>query len=55
MSQLLTSSDQSIGASASASVLQMSIQGWFPLGLTGLISLQSNTNKEDEVHVYNGL
>ena len=32
---------QNIGASASASVLPMSIQGWFPLGLTGLISLQS--------------
>ena len=31
---------QSIGASASASVLPMNIQGWFPLGLTGLISLQ---------------
>ena len=29
------------GDSASASVLQMNIQGWFPLGLTGLISLQS--------------
>ena len=32
---------QSIGASASASVLSMNIQDWFPLGLTGLISLQS--------------
>jgi len=32
---------QSIGASAPASVLPMNIQGWFPLGLTGLISLQS--------------
>ena len=31
----------SIGASASASVLPMNIQGWFPLGLTGLISLPS--------------
>ena len=30
-----------IGASASASVLPMNIQGWFPLGLTGLISLKS--------------
>ena len=36
-----TSDDQSIGASASASVLLMNIQGWFPLGLTSLISLQS--------------
>ena len=41
MSQFFTSGDQSIGASASASVLQMTIQGWFPLGLTGWISLQS--------------
>ena len=39
MSQLFASGDQSIGASASASVLN--IQGWFPLGLTGLISLKS--------------
>ena len=36
-----TSSSQIIGASASASVLPMNIQGWFPLGWTGLISLQS--------------
>ena len=41
MSQLFASGGQSIGASASASVLPMSIQGWFPLGLTGLISLLS--------------
>ena len=41
MSQLYASSGQSIGTSASASVLPMNIQGWFPLGLTGLISLQS--------------
>ena len=41
MSQLFTSGGQNIGASASASVLPMNIQGWFPLGLTGLISLQS--------------
>ena len=40
-SQLFASGGQSIGASASAWVLPMSIQGWFPLGLTGLISLQS--------------
>ena len=37
MSQFFTSGGQSIGASASASVLPMNIQGWFPLGLTGLI------------------
>jgi len=41
MSQLFTSGDQSIGASASASVLPMNIQDWFLLGLTYLISLQS--------------
>ena len=41
MSQFLASGGQSIGVSASASVLPMNIQGWFPLGLTGLISLQS--------------
>ena len=40
MSQLFTSGGQSIGASASTSVLAMNIQDWFPLGLTGLISLQ---------------
>ena len=40
-SQLFTSGGQSIGASASASVLPMNIQGWCPLGLTGLISLLS--------------
>ena len=41
MTQFFTSGDQSIGASASASVLPMKIQDWFPLGLTGLISLLS--------------
>ena len=41
MSQFFESGGQSIGASVSASVLPMNIQGWFPLGLTGLISLQS--------------
>ena len=37
----LRSCGQSIGTSASTSVLSVNIQGWFPLGLTGLISLQS--------------
>ena len=41
MSQLVTSGGQSIGASDLATVIPMSIQGWFPSGLTGLISLQS--------------
>ena len=40
ISQFFPSSGQSIGASASASVLPMNIQDWFPLRLTGLISLQ---------------
>ena len=40
-SESSVSGGQSIGASASASVLPLSIQGWFLLGLTGLISLQS--------------
>ena len=39
MSQLFASGGQSIAASASASVLPMNIQGLFPLGLTGLVSL----------------
>ena len=38
---LATSGGQSIGTSASASVLTINIQCWFPLGLTGLISLLS--------------
>ena len=40
-SRLFTSGGQSIGASASASVLPMKIQGLFPFGMTGLISLPS--------------
>jgi len=41
MSQFFTPGGQSMGASALASVLPMNIQDWFPLRLTGLISLQS--------------
>ena len=41
MSQFFTSCGQNIGIPASTSVLPVNIQGWFPLGLTGLISLQS--------------
>ena len=41
MSQFFASGGQNIGVSASASVLPMNIQEWFPLGLTGWISLQS--------------
>ena len=43
MSQLFASGGKSIGASAS--VLPMNIQGWFPLGLTGLISFVQGTLK----------
>ena len=45
VSQLFPSGDQSIGVSASASVLPMNIQDWFPLGLTGLISFLSKELK----------
>ena len=41
MSWQFASGGQNIRASASASALPMTIQGWFPLGLTGFISLQS--------------
>ena len=41
MSQFIASGGQSIGVSASASVLPMNIQDWFCLGWTGWISLQS--------------
>ena len=40
MNQLFASGGQSIGASASTSVLPINIQDWFPLGWTGWISLQ---------------
>ena len=45
MSQLFASDGQSTGASALASVLPMNIEVWFPLGLTGLISLSSKVLK----------
>ena len=41
ISQLFSTGGQSTGASASASVLPKNIQDWFPLGLTGFISLQT--------------
>ena len=46
VSQLFPSGGQSIGVSALASVLQMNIQGWFPLGLTGLILLSKEEFQE---------
>ena len=45
MSQFFVSGGQSIGASASVSVLPMNIQDWFPLGLTSLISLEINAKE----------
>ena len=42
MSQLFISGGKSIGVSVSASVLPINCQDWFPLGVTGLTSLQSN-------------
>ena len=47
MSWLFASGDQSIGTSAS--VLPMNTQGWFPLGLTGLTSLQSKDSQESSL------
>ena len=46
VSQFFSSGGQSIGASASASVLPMNIQDWFPSGLTDLISLYSKDSQE---------
>ena len=46
MSWLFTSGSQSIGASASASVLPVIIHGWFPLELTGLISFCPKDSQE---------
>ena len=54
MSQLFISGGQSIGASASASVLPMNIQGWFLLGLTGLISLLSHLKLKNKKRSKNG-
>ena len=45
MSQLFASGGQSTGVSASASVLPMNIQNWFPLGLTGWILAVQGTLK----------
>ena len=49
MSQLFTSGGQSIGVSVSASVLPMNIQGWFPLGLTSLISFNEPESEAIEI------
>ena len=46
MSQFFASGGQSIGASALTSVLPVTLRGWFPLGLTGLISLMFKDYQE---------
>ena len=46
MNQLFASGGQSIGASASASVLPVNTQGWFPLGWTDLLSLLPKDSQE---------
>ena len=46
VSSSLWSGDQSTWVSAWASVIPINIQDWFPLGLTGLISLQSRDSQE---------
>ena len=46
VSHFFTSGGQSTGASASASFLPMNIQGWFPLGITGLISWLPRASQE---------
>ena len=46
VNQLFASGGQSIGASVSASVLPVNIQGWFPLGFTDLISLLPKDSEE---------
>ena len=61
VSHFFTSGGQNIGVSASASVLPMNIQDWFPLGLTGWISLKSKglsrvfSNTTVQKHQYFGL
>ena len=60
MSQFFASGGQSTGVSALPSVLPMNIQDWFPLGLCGLISLQSKglwrvfLNTTDQTHQFFG-
>ena len=60
MTQFFATSGQSIGVSASKSVLPMKTQDWFPLGLTGLISLGSKglsrafSNKKQQKHQFFG-
>ena len=50
MSQLFASGDQNTGVSVSTSVLPVNIQGWFPLRLTGLISLSKGLSSLLQQH-----
>ena len=53
VTQFFASGGQSIEVSDSASVLPMNIQDWFPLGLTGLISLKSKKKKQSSlIHMF---
>ena len=53
MSWFFALGDQTTGASASASVLLVNIQGWFSLGLTGLISLLSKGTLKSLLQLHN--
>ena len=59
-SKFFASGGQSIGGSALASILPVNIQDWFPLGLSGLISMQSKglwrvfSNTTDQKHQFFG-
>ena len=55
VSQLFASDDQNTGASASASVLPMSIQGWFPLRLIALILLLRNSQEFSPAPRFKGI
>ena len=53
VSQLFASGGQSIGASASPSVVPMIIQDWSPLGLAGLLSLESPRDSQESLQHHN--
>ena len=55
VSQLFTSGSQSSGESASASILPMNIQSWFPLGLTGLILLSKGLSRDFSAPQFKGI
>ena len=55
MSQLFTSGGHSTGTSAWAWILLMNIQGWFPLGLTSLISLERDSQKSSPAQQFKSI